>query len=90
MFYFLGQENNLPAEPISVPDKAPLLLSRELSFLPKSIQPRAAWIENLDTLEEQKRGLINLHPEVWACMPRTDIIARNIHWQSRYKYVVSF
>lgn len=75
--------------PTAQPEREPLILSRTLDYLQKSKIPRVAWIENLDTLQEQKLGMVDLHPEVWGVMPRLDLIARNIHWQKFYKYVVS-
>lgn len=69
-------------------ERDPIVLSRHLKYLSKAVKPRASWVENLDTVEEQKLGMLDLHPQVWAAMPRTDIISNNIHWQRLYKYVV--
>lgn len=52
-------------------------------------KPREIWLENLDTVEEKKLGLINLHPEIFAAQPRIDIIHENVKWQRLYNYVVS-
>lgn len=54
---------------------------------PKFIQPRQAWIENLDTVEAQKVGMIELHPDVFAGAPRIDVIHQNVEWQRKYRYV---
>ncbi|KAF4523458.1 hypothetical protein B566_EDAN008867 [Ephemera danica] len=50
-------------------------------------KPRQVWVENLDTIEEEKRGFIDLHPEIFGCSPRIDVIHRNIRWQNLYKHV---
>ncbi|XP_037025342.1 39S ribosomal protein L4, mitochondrial [Bradysia coprophila] len=66
----------------------PLILPLNTQIVkPKFIQPRQAWIENLDTLESQKVGLMDLHPEVFAAMPRIDLIHQNFHWQRMYRFV---
>ncbi|XP_031777477.1 39S ribosomal protein L4, mitochondrial [Nasonia vitripennis] len=51
------------------------------------IKPRQAWIENLDTIEEKKLGLITLHPDIFGALPRVDIIHENVRWQQLYRYV---
>jgi len=48
---------------------------------------REAWVENLDSRNEEKRGIIDLHPDVWAVYPRIDIIHQNLVWQSKYNVV---
>ncbi|KAM7354588.1 mitochondrial ribosomal protein L4 [Cochliomyia hominivorax] len=48
---------------------------------------RQAWIENLDAVAEEKLGLIELHPDVFATQPRVDVIQENIEWQRKYRYV---
>lgn len=50
-------------------------------------QPRQVWIENIDTIDEQKVGLIELHPDVFAASPRIDVIHQNIEWQRKYRFV---
>lgn len=47
------------------------------------------WVSNLDTVEEEKLGLVDLHPEVFAEKPRVDIIHENVRWQQLYRHVVS-
>ncbi|XP_046664094.1 39S ribosomal protein L4, mitochondrial [Homalodisca vitripennis] len=79
--------NNEEQQVAIIQERGPLILSRQLKYLPKSIKSRPAWVENLDTLEEQKLGMVDLHPEVWASMPRVDLISQNVHWQRMYKYV---
>lgn len=53
------------------------------------IKPRQAWIENLDTIEEKKLGLMTLHPDIFGAQPRVDVIHENVRWQQLYRYVVS-
>ncbi|KAL5281232.1 MRPL4 family protein [Megaselia abdita] len=50
-------------------------------------EKRQAWIENTDTVEEKKLGIIELHPQVFAAQPRVDVIQENIEWQRKYRYV---
>lgn len=52
-------------------------------------KPRQVWLENLDTVEEKKLGLITLHPHIYAAAPRIDIIHQNVRWQKMYRWVVS-
>ncbi|XP_013142542.1 PREDICTED: 39S ribosomal protein L4, mitochondrial [Papilio polytes] len=60
---------------------------KEWKFPPVYTKPREVWIENLDTVEEKKLGLFELHPSVYAAMPRIDIIHRNFVWQTKYRWV---
>ncbi|XP_072744314.1 large ribosomal subunit protein uL4m [Anoplolepis gracilipes] len=50
-------------------------------------KPRQVWLENLDTVEEKKLGLITLHPHIYAAAPRIDIIHQNVQWQRMYRWV---
>ncbi|CAF4848925.1 unnamed protein product [Pieris macdunnoughi] len=52
-----------------------------------SSAPREVWIENMDTVEEKKLGLFELHPLVYAATPRIDIIQRNVTWQRKFRWV---
>ncbi|KAJ8978485.1 hypothetical protein NQ317_002072 [Molorchus minor] len=61
--------------------------SRKLMYPPKYQKPRQVWLENLDTIQEKKLGLLTLHPAVFAANPRIDIIHQNINWQRLYRYV---
>lgn len=51
-------------------------------------RPREVWLENIDTVERKKLGLVFLHPDVYAASPRIDIIQENIRWQRMYRFVV--
>ncbi|XP_012283826.1 39S ribosomal protein L4, mitochondrial [Orussus abietinus] len=48
---------------------------------------REVWLENLDTYKEKKLGLVTLHPEIFATLPRIDILHQNIRWQRLYRFV---
>lgn len=67
--------------------KKDIILPLNHTVKPKYIQPRQAWIENLDTIESQKLGLIELHPDIFAATPRIDVIHQNVEWQRKYRYV---
>lgn len=56
-------------------------------FPPKYINPRQVWLEGLDTIDEKKLGILELHPEVFAANPRIDIIHQNVRWQTLYRFV---
>lgn len=48
---------------------------------------RQVWIENMDTTNVQRKGLMELHPDIFAASPRIDLIHRNVIWQQKYKRV---
>lgn len=56
-------------------------------FPTKYVKPRQAWLENLDTIECKKLGIVELHPEIFAQNPRIDIIHENVQWQKMYRFV---
>lgn len=62
-------------------------LTRNLNFPPVFQKPRQVWVENIDTPEEKKLSIIDLHPDVFGTAPRIDIIHQNITWQRKYRYV---
>jgi large subunit ribosomal protein L4 len=57
--------------------------------IPPQMKPKQIWLENLNTIQEEKLALVDLHPKVFGCSPRLDIIAKNVRWQSLYSKVVS-
>uniref|UniRef100_A0A2A4K4C4 Large ribosomal subunit protein uL4m n=1 Tax=Heliothis virescens TaxID=7102 RepID=A0A2A4K4C4_HELVI len=63
------------------------ITKKDWTFQPQYIKPREVWIENLDTIEEQKLGLFELHPSVYAAPPRMDIIHQNVVWQRKIRFV---
>ncbi|XP_026501132.1 large ribosomal subunit protein uL4m [Vanessa tameamea] len=60
---------------------------KEWKFPPQFTKPREVWIENLDSIDEKKLGLFELHPLVYAVLPRIDIIHRNVIWQRKFRWV---
>uniref|UniRef100_T1IQR4 Large ribosomal subunit protein uL4m n=1 Tax=Strigamia maritima TaxID=126957 RepID=T1IQR4_STRMM len=60
---------------------------RELIRPPKFSQKRYAWVVNLDTIEEKKQGMIDMHPTIWGAFPRLDLLQLNMHWQLLYRRV---
>lgn len=66
----------------------PSILPVNNKYLEKQNQLiRQVWIENMDTTDVQRKGLMELHPDVFAVTPRIDIIHRNAIWQRKYHYV---
>lgn len=76
----ISQANASESDTLSV-------IKKEWKFPPQYTKPREVWIENLDTIEEKKLGLFELHPSVYAAPPRIDIIHRNVVWQKKYRWV---
>ncbi|XP_013187128.1 large ribosomal subunit protein uL4m [Amyelois transitella] len=63
------------------------VVQKEWKYAPLYTKPREVWIENLDSIEEKKLGLFELHPDVYAAVPRIDIIHNNVVWQKKYRWV---
>jgi len=40
--------------------------------MPLGVHPQQAWIESLSTVEDEKLGIIDLHPDVFGIPPRFD------------------
>lgn len=53
-------------------------------------KPREVWVENFDTVKEEKRGIVELNPKVFATVPRLDVIHDNVRWQCLHRRVVCF
>lgn len=67
---------------------APILMPVTDKYLELQKQvPRQVWIENMTTTTVQRKGLKELHPDVFAATPRIDIIHRNVIWQRKYQFV---
>ena len=47
----------------------PLITGRTLLF-PTEQPPKQAWLETLDTVEDEKVGLVDLHPQIFGSNPR--------------------
>lgn len=56
-------------------------------FSAKFQAPREIWVENINTVDEQKLDILTLHPDVFAEMPRIDLIHQNVTWQRKYRFV---
>lgn len=82
---YLVQKYSTAVVPLSKQNEH--LETRKLMFPPKYQKPRQVWLENLDTIDEKKLGLLDLHPSVFGANPRIDIIQQNVRWQSLYRYV---
>lgn len=65
----------------------PALAPRQIKFPSKYLKPRQVWLEGLDTIDEKKLTILELHPDVFAQAPRIDIIHKNVKWQQLYRYV---
>jgi len=72
----------IPARP-----SLPVITSRVLEYPQKYFSAREAWVCNMDTIDEVKLGVIDLHPLVFATMPRIDVIYQNFIWQKKYREV---
>ncbi|XP_015906850.2 large ribosomal subunit protein uL4m isoform X2 [Parasteatoda tepidariorum] len=51
------------------------------------LAPRQAWLSSISTVEEQKLGLVELHPSVFGVMPRIDLIWQNKNWQEKIHFI---
>lgn len=65
----------------------PIMTSRKLAHMPVGVRPQQAWIETLSSVEDEKLGIIDLHPDIFGLPPRVDILWMNIDWQRWYRYV---
>ncbi|KAL8567680.1 hypothetical protein ACOMHN_008988 [Nucella lapillus] len=65
----------------------PIITSRKLQYPPSYASPRQAWLETLHSLEDQKLGLIDLHPDIFGMYPRVDVVHQNILWQRTYRRI---
>ncbi|XP_065355711.1 large ribosomal subunit protein uL4m [Calliphora vicina] len=78
-----------PTKPVAKSNSPALILPQSYEqYSPLNLKDcRQAWIENLDSVAEEKLGLIELHPDIFATQPRVDVIQENIEWQRKYRYV---
>lgn len=65
----------------------PIITSRKIEFPNPYSAPKQAWLENMDTVQSEKLGIIDLHPDIFGAPPRMDILHRNAKWQQLYKYI---
>lgn len=79
---------SMPTQTSSVVHRnLPIMTSRKLAHLPIGVRPQQAWIETLSSTEDEKLGIIDLHPNIFGLPPRIDILWLNVHWQKWYRYV---
>ncbi|PRD33647.1 UNVERIFIED_CONTAM: 39S ribosomal protein L4 [Trichonephila clavipes] len=87
-FRFLETETSIPVSTSHFErPPLPLITSRDLPYKSKYQEIRQAWLCNMDTVEEEKLGLVDLHPSIFAVMPRLDVIWHNYNWQKKYRFV---
>ncbi|GFS17843.1 50S ribosomal protein L4 [Elysia marginata] len=65
----------------------PIITSRTLQFPVQHTYPRLAWLESMNSLEGNKLGMLDLHPDVFAVYPRIDVLHQNVHWQKVYRHI---
>ncbi|KFD55453.1 hypothetical protein M513_03793 [Trichuris suis] len=53
----------------------------------KFLEIPQAWVSSLDRVEENRVGLVPLHPDVFRVVPRIDILHQNVVWQLNYRSV---
>lgn len=58
-----------------------------MDYPSRFVPPKQAWIESLETIEDEKLGTVDLHPEIFGTYPRIDILHRNIVWQRNFKRI---
>ncbi|CAH1791036.1 unnamed protein product [Owenia fusiformis] len=81
-----GLEEYSDSKVISRPP-TPIITSRNLDFMPRDREPAKAWLETMDTIEGEKLGMIDLHPDIFNANPRLDVLHRNIMWQRAYRRI---
>ncbi|XP_071079057.1 large ribosomal subunit protein uL4m-like [Haliotis cracherodii] len=74
-------------QPPTMRPPLPVMTSRKVDYLHPRMRSRQAWLETLDTIEDEKLGVIDLHPEIFATNPRLDMLHKNIQWQTTYKRI---
>ena len=60
------------APPVVPERNLPLITSRPLAHLQAGRHVKQAWLETLATMEDEKLGILDLHPDVFATQPRYD------------------
>lgn len=63
------------------------IVKRTLENVPSHKKPQQAWLETLNTIDEKRLGLIDLHPDVFGELPRVDLLYQNVEWQRKYRKV---
>ncbi|XP_034949489.1 39S ribosomal protein L4, mitochondrial-like [Chelonus insularis] len=72
-----------------IPTNDPPIISNVKYYDEESlyIKKRQVWIDNIDTIQTKKLGIMTLHPEIFAARPRVDLLWSNVRWQRMYKFV---
>ncbi|XP_026516413.1 39S ribosomal protein L4, mitochondrial [Terrapene carolina triunguis] len=73
-------------KPPLVTSSAPVLRGCRLA-IPSHRTAVQAWVESLRHYEDRHVGLADLHPDVFAVMPRVDILHTVAVWQRNYKRI---
>nr|XP_056723204.1 39S ribosomal protein L4, mitochondrial [Euleptes europaea] len=55
--------------------------------VPRHLEPVQAWVESLKHYDARFEGLTDLHPDVFAVMPRIDILHTVAIWQKNFKRI---
>uniref|UniRef100_A0A2I2ZYB4 Mitochondrial ribosomal protein L4 n=1 Tax=Gorilla gorilla gorilla TaxID=9595 RepID=A0A2I2ZYB4_GORGO len=55
--------------------------------VPTHRRPVQAWVESLRGFEQERVGLADLHPDVFATAPRLDILHQVAMWQKNFKRI---
>ncbi|XP_043219974.1 39S ribosomal protein L4, mitochondrial-like isoform X1 [Amphibalanus amphitrite] len=78
-----------PALPVAAAESDAPALLRPLTetVAPSAAAVRQVWVENMDSADERKLGLLELHPEVFAAFPKLHLIHDNVRWQRMYRQV---
>ncbi|XP_034290208.1 large ribosomal subunit protein uL4m [Pantherophis guttatus] len=79
-------ESSLQKTSPEVVSSNPILRKCSLPF-PKHLKPVQAWIESLQHYNARHLGLADLHPDVFAVMPRLDILHSVAMWQKNFKRI---
>lgn len=86
-----GKLLGFKVQPVVAISQCRALVQQQQQLQPTELNPfrtpRSVWIENLDTIEEQKVGLHELSSEIFGASPRIDIVHQNIEWQRKYRFV---
>lgn len=95
-FFFLDKTLNVAsASPTgsqsnetSVENTKSVIAPRILDRVPPFMIPRQVWLENFNTMETNRIGIVDLHPEVFGARPKLHLIYENLKWQVKYRQVV--
>lgn len=90
VIHSLAEGAERPAEISEPRDSAglldPVLRKCELR-IPVHRRPVQAWVESLRGFEQERIGLAELHPDVFATAPRLDIVHQVAIWQRNFRRI---